>query len=83
MNKPRPQSLGDFTTNRGIIPISLLAIGIGFVASGVAWLLLRLIGIFTNLFYYQRWDTSLSRQPAITWARGRSWCRLSERSSSD
>jgi H+/Cl- antiporter ClcA len=59
MNKPRPQSLGDFTTNRGIIPISLLAIGIGFVASGVAWLLLRLIGIFTNLFYYQRWGTSL------------------------
>ena len=59
MKLRRVPHLGDFTTNAGIIPISLLAIGIGLIAAGVAWLLLRLIGIFTNLFYYQRWGTAL------------------------
>jgi CIC family chloride channel protein len=60
--KPQPGSLaelGDFTTDRRVIPISLLAIAIGLLATGMAWLLLRLIGLFTNLFYYQRWDTAL------------------------
>ena len=59
MSIQRPQSLGDFTTDRRILPISLLAICIGFLSSGVAWVLLRLIGLFTNLFYYQRWSTTL------------------------
>ena len=45
---------GDFTTNWRVIPVSLLAVCIGAVAAGVAWLLLRLIGLATNLFYYQR-----------------------------
>ena len=30
------------------------------IASGVAWLLLKLIGLFTNLFYFHRVDTALS-----------------------
>ena len=51
--------LGDFTTSRRIIPISALAIVIGLLSSGVAWVLLRLIGLFTNLFYFQRWETAL------------------------
>ncbi len=51
--------LGDFTTSRRLIPISVLAIAIGFLSSLVAWGLLRLIGLFTNIFYFQRWDTSL------------------------
>jgi chloride channel protein, CIC family len=60
-NSPnRAESLGDFTTAARVIPISLIAIGIGLVASFVAWFLLRLIGLFTNIFYYQRWDTALS-----------------------
>lgn len=54
------EELGDFTTTFQVIPISVMAIFVGFIASLVAWLLLRLIGIFTNLFYYQRWDTALS-----------------------
>jgi chloride channel protein, CIC family len=37
----------------------MLAVAIGCVATGVAWALLRLIGIFTNLFYYGRWGTQL------------------------
>ena len=56
----RAEELGDFTTTARVIPISLIAIGIGIVATFVAWFLLRLIGLFTNLFYYQRWDTALS-----------------------
>jgi chloride channel protein, CIC family len=52
--------LGDFTTTIQVIPISLLAMGIGFTAAYVAWFLLKLIGLFTNLFYYQRINTALS-----------------------
>ncbi len=51
--------LGDFTTTWRLLPISALAVMIGALGAGVAWLLLRLIGLFTNLFFYLRWDTSL------------------------
>jgi chloride channel protein, CIC family len=51
--------LGDFTTTPRVIWISGLAIAIGFVSAYVAWALLRLIGIFTNLFFFQRWGTTL------------------------
>jgi CIC family chloride channel protein len=53
------QSLGDFTTSPRVIPITLLAIAIGLVASYVALALLRMIGLFTNLFFYQRWSFAL------------------------
>src|SRR5256885_15991950 len=51
--------LGDFTTTARLLPISGLAIGIGVVAAFVALALLRLIGLFTNLFYFGRWSTEL------------------------
>ena len=51
--------LGDFTTTPRVIPISLLAIGIGVLSAFVALVLLRLIGLFTNLFFFQRWSTAL------------------------
>ncbi len=54
------EELGDFTTTIEVIPISLLAMVIGFIAAYVAWFLLKLIGLFTNVFYYQRIDTALS-----------------------
>jgi CIC family chloride channel protein len=57
--KSKPEILGDFTTTPRVIPISLLAIVIGALASGVAWALLKLIGLFTNLFYYQRWSSAM------------------------
>jgi H+/Cl- antiporter ClcA/CBS domain-containing protein len=50
--------LGDFTTTFRVVPISLMAIGIGAIGACVAWFLLRLIGLFTNVFYYQRFSTS-------------------------
>ncbi len=51
--------LGDFTTNWRVIPLSLLAIGIGMLGAFVALALLRLIGLFTNIFFYQRLSTDL------------------------
>lgn len=53
------QQLGDFTTTWRVLLLSLIAICIGIVSTFVALALLRLIGLFTNLFFYQRWDTSL------------------------
>ena len=52
-------ALGDFTTTWRVIPISVLAVAIGVVCAFVALALLRLIGLFTNLFYFGRWNTAL------------------------
>ena len=46
--------LGDFTTSRRVLRISLLAVGIGVVAAFIAFALLKLIALFTNLFFFQR-----------------------------
>ena len=53
------QRLGDFTTTWSVVPIAALATGIGVLSAFVALALLRLIGIFTNLFFFQRWGTAL------------------------
>jgi CIC family chloride channel protein len=55
----RNEELGDFTTTWRVMPISLLAIVIGGVCAFVALALLRLIGLFTNLFYFGRWSTAM------------------------
>jgi H+/Cl- antiporter ClcA/predicted transcriptional regulator len=62
VGKPRHRrnhELRDFTTTRRVVPISLLAILIGAICAFVALALLRLIGLFTNLFYFGRWSTAL------------------------
>jgi len=51
--------LGDFTTTRRVLLISMMAIVIGVLSAFVALALLRLIGLFTNLFFFQRWSTAL------------------------
>jgi H+/Cl- antiporter ClcA/predicted transcriptional regulator len=51
--------LGDFTTTPRVITISLMATAIGFICGFVAWLLLKLISFFTNLFFFQRFSTAL------------------------
>ena len=51
--------LGDFTATPRLLAISALAIVIGLIASYVALALLRLIGLFTNLFFYHRWNAQL------------------------
>src|SRR5215469_8202395 len=60
LRKPSLKVLGDFTTTPHVIPISLLAIVIGIISTLVAWLLLKLIGFFTNLAYYHRFNTSFA-----------------------
>ena len=57
--KDHSQELGDFTTTTRVIPITVLAIGIGLVSTFIAWLLLRLIGFFTNVFYYGRLSAAM------------------------
>jgi H+/Cl- antiporter ClcA len=52
--------LGDFTATGRLIVLAALAAGIGVVAAYVALVLLRLIGLVTNLMFYQRWSTALS-----------------------
>src|SRR3954468_1117035 len=51
--------LGDFTATTRMIPIAGLAAAIGLSASLVATALLKLIGLFTNLFFFQRVATDL------------------------
>jgi H+/Cl- antiporter ClcA len=53
------EKLGDFTITPRVLWISALAVVIGLISSVVALVLLRLIGLFTNLFFYQRWGTAL------------------------
>jgi CIC family chloride channel protein len=43
-----------------IVLVSFLSAGIGLVAGGVAFLLYRLIGLFTNLFFFHHWDTAIT-----------------------
>jgi H+/Cl- antiporter ClcA len=58
--------LGDFTTTGRVIWLSLMAVVIGVFSAFVALALLRLIGLFTNLFFFQRLDTSLVSPAANT-----------------
>lgn len=46
--------LADFTTDRRVLMLSLLAVLIGAISAGVAWVLVQLIALITNLAFYQR-----------------------------
>ena len=62
MTTPRPRDLnhlGDFSVAPRILAIAGLAVPIGALSAGVAWCLLRLIGLITNLVFYQRLGTAL------------------------
>jgi chloride channel protein, CIC family len=43
-----------------IVLVSFLSGAIGLIAGAVAFLLYKLIGLFTNLFFYHRWDASFT-----------------------
>jgi chloride channel protein, CIC family len=51
--------LGDFAMSPRVLAIAGLAIPVGALSAGVAWCLLRLIGLITNLVFYQRFGTAL------------------------
>jgi CIC family chloride channel protein len=59
-NHPASDHLGDFTVTPRVLLLSLMAIVIGLLSTLVAFVLLRLINLFTNLFYFQRWSTALA-----------------------
>jgi len=51
--------LGDFTATRRMLPVAVLATGIGVLSAYVARALLQLIGLFTHLFFFGSFDASL------------------------
>ena len=59
-----PARLGDFTTTPQVLVLAGAGVAIGALSAAVAWALLRLIGVFTNLFFYQRWSAAMVRRPA-------------------
>jgi CIC family chloride channel protein len=61
-----PMKLGDFTANARMILLSIIAIAIGVLSTWVAAALLRLIALFTNLFYFQRFSTEAASPAANT-----------------
>jgi H+/Cl- antiporter ClcA/CBS domain-containing protein len=58
------QELGDFTMTPRSVWIGGLAVLIGLVSAFVAEWLLKLIGLFTNLFFFQRWSTTMASPAA-------------------
>ncbi|HEY7929918.1 MAG TPA: chloride channel protein [Steroidobacteraceae bacterium] len=54
-----PERLGDYSVSVRIVAISIIALAVGALAGLVADGLLRLIGLITNLVFYQRVATSL------------------------
>jgi CIC family chloride channel protein len=55
--------LGDFTVGARVLAIAALAIPIGAVAAVCALILLRLIALFTNIFYFGRFSTAANSPP--------------------
>src|SRR5215475_4405372 len=53
----------DFTTDRRMIWIATIAVGVGALCAGVAVVLMWAIGFFTNLFFYQELSATF-RSPA-------------------
>jgi CIC family chloride channel protein len=60
------RGLGDFTTTPTILRLVPLSIIIGVLGAGISLALLDMIGLFTNLFYYQRWSVHLVSPNANT-----------------
>ncbi|HET7250183.1 MAG TPA: chloride channel protein [Gemmatimonadales bacterium] len=57
---------GDFTADRRLLALSVLGIGIGGLCAFLAAALLRLIALFTNLFFFQRLSFADARPAAHT-----------------
>jgi CIC family chloride channel protein len=57
---PASEQLGDFTVTPRVLILSVLAIAIGLLSTLVAVALLKLINLFTNMFYFHRWSTALA-----------------------
>ena len=60
------RSLGDFTATPALLRLVPLGIAVGALGAGVSLALLDMIGLFTNLFYYQRLSVHLVSPNANT-----------------
>src|SRR2546429_1382237 len=58
-NPPPDDRLGDYTADARLITLSVMAALVGAISAFVALGLVRMIGLFTNLAYFHRVDTSL------------------------
>lgn len=61
--------LRDYSADSRILYTSALAAGLGAVSAVAAWVLLELIALFTNLFYFHRWSFE-DRDP---WQASQHW----------
>ena len=62
MEPARPDDLrhlADFDVSRRVLLIAAFALPIGVLSACVSWVLLRLIGLITNLVFYERFGTAL------------------------
>src|SRR3989440_7251265 len=57
--KQHQAGLGDFTATPRLLTVSALAVAIGALSALVALALLKLIGLFTNIFFYQRFQSDM------------------------
>ena len=64
MVPPAPTELGDFTATRRVLLLAAIALLLGIVSTFLSVALLRLIALFTNLFFFQRLSFD-SVSPAI------------------
>lgn len=64
--RPRARHLGDFHLRPRVLLITAIAVPVGAAAALAAYLLLQLIGLLTNLVFYQRVDTELVAPGAVT-----------------
>jgi chloride channel protein, CIC family len=58
-HRERPDHLGDFDLDRRVVPITGLALLVGAAGALASFVLLRLIGLITNLVFFQRASTAL------------------------
>lgn len=56
----------DFSGDARLLPIAAIAAVIGVLSTGTAWLLLRAINLFTNLFFFQSLSTAFHSPAAHT-----------------
>jgi H+/Cl- antiporter ClcA/CBS domain-containing protein len=58
------ENLRDFTADWRLLLLAAMALVVGALGAGAAWVLLRMIALFTNLAYFQRVSTVLVSFPA-------------------
>jgi CIC family chloride channel protein len=62
MTASADERLGDFTTQPRVLKIAAMAAVVGAIGAGVAWILVKLIGIITALVYFHSLD-AVGRAP--------------------